>query len=149
MSEFQIYFKVALIPAGEKYQHNYNNDDDDYIFEEIRKKFNTYLCTHEQSSYVLKELNEIYDGLKDDTITKLRYMNDGKFTCVVTLQHKQWCDNELYDYIEELLWPADIHDTHYMFINSKQYSLDLDVTYISDWLDIEEANEMENEEDDE
>lgn len=146
MSLVQVQFKVALYPEGLKNiqsrlamsQEEYDEDkEDEYELQE--KQFKQYICTDEQSKYILEELKSIYSELGN--VSNLQYKKNGTFMCNIKI------DAELdeYDegeYIHELLWSADIHDMGILFIHDKHYLIDLDITSISN---VEDENEDEEE----
>lgn len=153
MLTYKVYFRIALFPEGVRGMHIEEEEGDDgVIYGELVEDdevFEQYLCNGHQAPFILNELNSIYSSITGDTVTKLHYDNNGKFNCKVTLQNDDWNDDELQQYINELLWPADIHDSAFMFINGKQVNLQIEIDYITDWLDEEDEEGDEEEDEDE
>lgn len=148
MLTFKVYFRISLFPEGVKGFHFEEKEIKKGVtygeFVEDYEVFDEYLCTERQSKYVINELSYIYSRYHADTVTNLKYENDGKFTCKITLNSDDWItnqrddDDELTQYIEELLWPGDIHCEGYMFVRGAFYYVQMEVDYISDWVDEDE-----------
>lgn len=159
MLTYKVYFRIALFPEGVKGFHFEEEEGDNGVtygeFIEDTEVFDEYLCTDHQAPFVVNELSYIYSSLSGDTVTELQYEDNGKFNCKITLQSDEWLKddtgNELESYINELLWPADIHDSAFMFIKEKPCCLQLEIDYITDWLeeDDDESPPSEDEEDEE
>ena len=155
MLTYNVYFRIALFPEGVQGFHFEEEEGDDGVtyreFVEDNEVFDNFLCSDCQAPFVVNELTAVYSTITGDTVTELQYEDNGKFNCKITLQSDEWLKdetgNELESYINELLWPADIHDSAFMFINGKPINLQFEIDYISDWLEEEEDEEDEDEED--
>jgi hypothetical protein len=154
MLTYKVYFKVALLPEGVKTfrieeEKGENELTSYYEFIECPEVFDKFLCTESQALFVYNDLNSVYELYNEDKITNLLFENNGQFTCKVTLIHDGWresSDEEIEDYITELLWPADIHDSAIIFIHNKHYYLQLEINYMDCWIETEEEDEEEEEE---
>ena len=154
MFKYKVYFRVALFPEGVK---GYHFEEDEvggvihHTFIEDTEVFEKYLCTKEQSDYVLnKFINEYVYSSINETITELSYEANGTFYCKIKLNNKECLsenDYELKLFIEELLWPADTSDNIIVYINGINYNLDLKVDYFTDLLEEEKEQEQEQEKD--
>ena len=131
-----VIFKIALYPEGVSDFHYEELDfgdgkifmeriDDDEVFEE-------HLCKSENSDCVLDELNNIYKHINDIyKITNLKFEGNGIFSCNVITDVSFDNEDEMYNIIKELLWPADIHDVGYLFIKNKFHYIILEVDEIN------------------
>jgi len=158
---YKVYFRIALFPEGVKGFHFEEEEGDDGVtygeFVEDTEVFDKYLCTDRQAPFVVNELSYIYSSLSGDTVTELHYEDNGKFNCKITLQSDEWetvkSGNELESYIDELLWPADIHDSAFMFIKGKPVNLQMEIDWLEQvyWLeeDDDESPPSQDEEEDE
>ena len=153
MLTYKVYFRIALFPEGVKGHHFEEETDENGLtyskLIEDTDVFEQYLCSKEQSEFVLSELITVcvYNLIDKNTISELTYEGNGNFYCKIILNEEYWLnttDDEKEQYIEELLWPGDIHDDAIIFINETHYYLQLDIDYITDWL--EESDEDEDEE---
>jgi hypothetical protein len=147
MLTYKVYFRVALFPEGVK---DLRFEDDIYKndkFIEANKVYNKHLCTEQQSAFILNELTSVYSMLNEINVTNLTYEGTGNFNCKVTLKNNESLydakTDELDRYICEMLWPANIHEPAIMFINGEKLYFQLEVDYITDWLE-EDANVEED-----
>lgn len=143
MLTYKVYFRISLFPKdinGFHFEEEEANNDVTYgEFVEDTEVFDKYLCTDHQAPFIVNELSYIYSSFSGDTVTELQYENNGKFNCKITLQSDEWLSDktgiELESYIDQLLLPADIHDSAFMFINGKPVNLQTEIDYFTDWLD--------------
>jgi hypothetical protein len=157
MLTYKVYFRIALFPEGVNGVHFEEEEGDDGVtygeFVEDNEVFDNFLCSDCQAPFVVNELTSVYNLITGDTVTELQYEDNGKFNCKITLQSDEWLKdetvNELESYINELLWPADIHDSAFMFIKGQPLYLQLEIDYISNWLEEDEDDEEEDDEEEE
>jgi len=136
MRTLNVLFKLALYPEGVSDFHYEEVDigngkkgmrsvEDDDVFE-------THLCTQEKSKYVLEELNNIYTYIDDVyKIINLKFEGDGLFSCSIITDITFEDEEEMFDIIKNLLWPAYLHDVGYVFIKNKIHTISLEVDEIN------------------
>ncbi len=120
-TQYNLFFRISLLPQGVSWRHYEDGElvDDDDIFDE-------YECNEQQSEALIKELNDIYKRSDDFKITELKYTT--KFECKLEVDKppfEEYDWDSWYPYFEELLWPADLHDSANIFIDGKWYNIQL------------------------
>ena len=158
MNKFIVNLSIALYPKGVKGFSIIEEASElgtCFDFQRDYGTFDKYLCTKEQSKYVINYLSKFYaeECCDEYGITDLQIGdNDGEFICKAhLLSEGNGPANEIgcHDNIREMIWPADIHEDCRIVIGKNVYTFDIEINNIEDDEDEdEEEYEMDEDEDD-
>jgi len=140
-------FTVALYPEGiHRINFEEETDEDGVTYTEFIENsdiFEKHICTDKQSKYVLSYLKNQYefDEKQDFYYRMLKYDCLGQFSMEIVFNNMVDDDESIED-IEELVWPADIHDDCIIIFQGNTYNLDIDTIFY------ENVNEEKDDNDD-
>lgn len=139
MQIISVLFQVALLPEGVKDFHfeEISNENGRTISEMVSDDdvFEEHLCTLEQHSYVLKELKSVYSMYETHVyeISQIEFQGNGLFSCnIINKSSKILKSNdEMNEVVDDLLWPADIHGSAFVFIDGECYEISIEICELS------------------
>ena len=146
MWTYNILFKIALYPEGinglrlEEYEVSGKQYaellEDDEIFEK-------YLCKETEAQQVIDHLYSIYKEYPNgEDIYDLKHIGNGNFRCKIIAE--PYIEE---DEIQDILWPDEIGDAYYTFVDGKFRSIDLQVVDMESWSNAD--TDTDKDEDDE